>query len=780
MNVLISKKIVLIIVVFAINLNLKSQNTIKSDTTIINKYIKNAMDVAGSKPDSSIYYYQKAILNIKKLNNQDISKSIISRFEERHGFVLHQIGNAYMAKADYAMSLDFYHQSIVIRKKINDLKGLSNSYNNMGLIFYYIGNTDSSFFYYKKSLNLRQNLKDTVAVTASLDNMAMLYEDIGLVDSALYYYKQCLELYQSKQLHSQIVRTFNNIGIVYKNRGDIPNAIQYYSKGLKIAEQKNDSSNMANLYANMGQVYKIQEDEKKALYFYEKSLLILTSLNDLRRKAQILHNIAAIFHDKINENIQLENYNSNDSLFEITLSYYNQALEIKQKINDKHGVATSLLDIGNLKYEMTKVKNINSLKIINFKEEALMYFQKSIEYYSEINNSSGLTYAYNTIANYYYENNDMSKALIYATYANKIGKKSGYLESIKNSAEVLKNIYKKQGNFKLAFQYFNEFITLRDSIAKEENFKLAQQQYYQTLYEKQAITDSIAHADQMSIKNLEISHNQEKMKRQSLIIFFSIFGLIAVVAFLFVLYRMFLQKKKANVLLNQQNTKIMNLNKVIKKEKDTSENLLLNILPFETALELKEKGEAVPRYYESVSVLFTDFKGFTKACTGLTPQEIVSELHMYFGIFDSIIEKYHLEKIKTIGDAYMCAGGLPIENNTHPVDIVKAGLEMQEFMKNLKIQRIKDGLPYWELRLGIHTGSVVAGVVGKKKFAYDIWGSAVNIASRMESGGEPGKVNISASTQEFVKDLFSFEHRGKIEAKNLGAIDMFFVEKKIS
>lgn len=184
MNIFICKKIYFIVVLFTMIYNVKSQSSISFDTIAINKYIKRAVDVAGSNPDSAIYYYQKAISNIKKLTKQDISKSIISRFEERHGFVLHQIGNAYMAKADYAMSLNFYQQSIVIRNKINDVKGLSNTYNNMGIIFSYIGNTDSSFHYYKKSLILRQNLKDTIAVTASLDNLAMLYEDIGLVDSA--------------------------------------------------------------------------------------------------------------------------------------------------------------------------------------------------------------------------------------------------------------------------------------------------------------------------------------------------------------------------------------------------------------------------------------------------------------------------------------------------------------------------------------------------------------------------------------------------------------------
>jgi PAS domain S-box-containing protein len=224
-------------------------------------------------------------------------------------------------------------------------------------------------------------------------------------------------------------------------------------------------------------------------------------------------------------------------------------------------------------------------------------------------------------------------------------------------------------------------------------------------------------------------------------------------------------------------TQIKEQEVIIKKEKEKSDNLLLNILPNETARELKEKGRATPRLYRKTSVLFTDFKGFTKACENLTPPELVDELHMYFAEFDQIMERHFIEKIKTIGDAYMCAGGLPIRNKSHPFNTVLAGLEIQHFMKIKAEERAKEGLPIWALRCGIHTGPVVAGVVGVKKFAYDIWGDSVNVAARMEQSGEPGKVNISESTYKFVEEFFDTTHRGKIEAKNKGKIDMYFVNR---
>mgnify|MGYP000479413640 CR=1 FL=1 len=159
--------------------------------------------------------------------------------------------------------------------------------------------------------------------------------------------------------------------------------------------------------------------------------------------------------------------------------------------------------------------------------------------------------------------------------------------------------------------------------------------------------------------------------------------------------------------------------------------------------------------------------------------KLIEELNNCFIKFDEITSKYGIEKIKTIGDAYMCAGGIPVANITNPLDVVGAALEIREYMEQLKNQRQSEGKDYWELRIGIHTGSVIAGVVGKNKFAYDIWGDAVNTASRMESSGIPGKVNISGSTYELIKDQFKCTYRGQIEAKNKGEIDMYFIDERI-
>lgn len=220
-------------------------------------------------------------------------------------------------------------------------------------------------------------------------------------------------------------------------------------------------------------------------------------------------------------------------------------------------------------------------------------------------------------------------------------------------------------------------------------------------------------------------------------------------------------------------------NKIIEEEKRKSDELLLNILPEEVMMELKAHGRTQARNYAKASVLFADIKNFTSISERLSPDELIEGLDAYFERFDKVIEKYNIEKIKTIGDAYVCAGGVPTKSEDNAFDVVQAALDFRDEIDKLRKERTAQGKIPFEFRIGIHTGQLVAGVIGLKKFAYDIWGDTVNMAARMQEAGEPGKINVSGATYEIVKQKFACVHRGKLEAKNKGEIDMYYVESPL-
>lgn len=263
------------------------------------------------------------------------------------------------------------------------------------------------------------------------------------------------------------------------------------------------------------------------------------------------------------------------------------------------------------------------------------------------------------------------------------------------------------------------------------------------------------------------------------------FALVIYLGYVVRLQRVKSQKRKLSFLvekrtrtITRQKEQMEAQKKALEIEKDKADRLLANILPAETAEELKNKGKAQTRYYRMVSVMFTDIKGFTKIAETIKPSDLVKRLDNLFREFDMIIEKHQIEKIKTIGDSYMAAGGVPLRDKENPINCVLAALEIQQVMDVYKEKTQEQGSDdFWQLRIGIHTGDVIAGVIGTKRIAYDIWGNTVNVANRMEMSGEPCKVNISGSTYDLVKPYFECTYRGKVPAKNKGEIDMYFVDR---
>ncbi|MCG8412370.1 MAG: HD domain-containing protein [Bacteroidales bacterium] len=253
------------------------------------------------------------------------------------------------------------------------------------------------------------------------------------------------------------------------------------------------------------------------------------------------------------------------------------------------------------------------------------------------------------------------------------------------------------------------------------------------------------------------------------IIYLITLGFIIVITIRWRAYRFALERFRLENIIHERTEEL-----VIQKEK--ADNLLERVLPKNTANELKSGRKAGPYHYNMVTVLFSDIQGFTKVSEQMDSEHLIDELDKFFLQFDTVVEKYNIEKIKTIGDAYMCAGGIPIKNRTNPVEVVLAAFEMQNFMKDLKSKADERFKEFWDLRIGIDTGPVVAGVLGKNKISYDIWGGTVNTASRMEAASESGKINITENTYMLIKDFFICTYRGKMPVKYKGEIDMYFVE----
>ncbi len=228
--------------------------------------------------------------------------------------------------------------------------------------------------------------------------------------------------------------------------------------------------------------------------------------------------------------------------------------------------------------------------------------------------------------------------------------------------------------------------------------------------------------------------------------------------------------------LQELRERVENQKKEILEEKRRCEDLLRNMLPDEIYHELLVNGKVVPQFYRNVTVMFTDFVGFTSMCERIELKSIIQELDSHFSKFDDICSAHYIEKIKTIGDAYMCAGGIPLRNHSHPIDAILVAMEIMRYVDDINREKILHGEDIWNVRIGIHTGSVIAGVVGKRKFLYDIWGDTVNVASRMESTSASARINISGTTYDYVKEFFKCTYRGKIPVKHKNDVDMYYVD----
>jgi len=518
-------------------------------------------------------------------------------------------------------------------------------------------------------------------------------------------------------------------GQALRLKSDYSQALESFFEAVNLAKEQKSNESLGRVNIAIGDVYSLMRNHTSSVSYYENGIELLRKEGDSLNVANGLSNLG-------DEYFTYQEYDK-------AIAYFMEAGLIFNKLESKVGAAFVLGNMGMVYAEQGKdllaEANIN---------EAIQILEKLENYYPI---SVYLTY----MSDIYLSQNKWKTALNYSKRSLELAKKHGLKEQISDADLQLSQLYEKSGNYKDALSFYKDHTTYKDSVA---NIDIVQKIANLEVAQKQAEVDLLTEQK----KNQQIKEDllNAKNKNQKNIVISTIIALVLIALLAFGLYR--------------RNRYINNTKRIIEEEKMKSEALLTNILPDETAKELKLYGKVQAKRFESVTVLFTDFIDFTNFANSLTPEKLVKSVDYYFSKFDDIIEKYGLEKIKTAGDSYMCAGGLQDSSENHALKMTLAAFEIAQFVEDSKNEN-DSNISHFDIRIGINTGPIVAGVVGTKKFSYDMWGDTVNVASRMESASEQGKINIAEGTYQLIHEAFNCEYRGEIEVKNKGLMKMYFV-----
>lgn len=616
---------------------------------------------------------------------------------------------------------------------------------------------------------IKENKKDTSNVNALLD-ISILLSKTDTTESKQYATK-AIELAQELNFKKGQAYGYKNLGLLLYAKGELnQELIDYWKKSLELFKDINFKKGISNLQSNLGSIYQTKGDDPTALAYFLNSLRLAEEINDPMRIGTVYINIGSV-------------YANEKATYELAIEAFNKAKKICENIDYKEGVAYAVVNIAELYLKTNNPKE--ALQVLN---ESMLYFdEKNVDKanglimigraYEEMGESDiaekkyleavtlatandakmEASKAYIQLGNMYNKKNELSKALDKYENALELTEITNVLRDKKKIYEGLANIYAKLGNYENAFDFQKQFSAIIDTIRNDD--------YEHTLGNLRFQYDIENKEKEIKLLNTENKVKEIELEKVAISkkYFYAVSALLFAIAFGALLQYRFVKKS----------------NRKLAYERNKTESILLNILPAETAEELKLHGTVKAREFKQITVLFTDFKAFSTVAELIPADKLVLSVDYYFKKFDEIVEKYGLEKIKTIGDAYMCAGGLPTENDTNAMDAYNAAIEILQFVDTTQKNPPKNIHPF-EIRIGLNSGSVVAGVVGTKKFQYDIWGNTVNIAARMESSSIPGKINVSENTYNLLKDSVDFTYRGIITVKNSKKLKMYFVGKEMT
>ena len=620
------------------------------------------------------------------------------------------LGTNYDTKSDFPKALGYFFTSLKMYEAIGDKRSVATVNGNIGITYAHQGDYPKVLEYFSKQLKADQEIGFNEGIAQVTCNIGNVYYTQGNYPAALEYYFNGLKI--AEDIHNKNVSgdVTENIGSVYQAENNSQKALDYFFKAVQLMEDAGNKSGLSDATNNIGHAYFVLKDYVKALEYFFKALKIAEDIGNKGIAALVSGNLG-------------ETYTARGD-YVTAMEYEYRALKTDEEIGDKYNAAWQLEHLGATLISMAK--DTSRAGNVRRTEEL-----PSGRYLPNGSIPTGKTA-------------QVRQAIEYLNNSVDTGRKINAPDIIQACYENLAQAYKLTGDYKTALEAADNARAIKDSLFSKDNSEKIVKLGMQEEYKRVRLTDSLKMVEKEKITGLEL-------QRQRGYTTMGIAGILLLVGFSF-----FIVKERGKS----------------EKERKKSDELLLNILPGEVATELKATGATTAKQFDDVTVLFTDFVNFTNAGERMSPQALIDELHTCFKTFDDITSKYGVEKIKTIGDAYLAVAGLPTADPEHAENIVRAAIEINAFMQD---RLAKLGERTFEIRIGIHSGSVVAGIVGVKKFAYDIWGDTVNTAARMEQNSEAGKINISQTTYELVRDKFACEYRGEIDAKGKGMLKMYFI-----
>ncbi len=594
---------------------------------------------------------------------------------------------------------------------------------------YYFINADDGIKYGKMALAMSERLNWNKGIAIADKNIGNAYMSKAYYDTAVEFYNRALQKFIDMGDKDGEARVLGNIGSIYDDLGNYSKALDNAFRALKIYEETNNKTGIARIYGTIGLIYQTPKKFDEALHYDTLALKLHQSLSDRLSVAIDLGNIGNVYHDL--------------KQFDKALENDLKALDIYEELGDSTAIANKLQNIAGV-YKTQKKD-----------DQALMYYLKALDIYEKTKDAQGVGIAYGDIGGIYLRqiteagvksNSDMTaslkqkleKAIDYSRKAETILRAINGLDYLQAVYFDLYEEYQLAGNYKDALNAHKLYAETKDSVFNSDrSVKFAN-------LEKQRALEEKKYAEDERTAQIKMNALIKAKKRNESILFLT--GMIILIVCIL----------------------------LIARQRQITEKLLLNILPEKIAERLKRKEHPIADHFREASIIFVDIAGFTKFSETRDPKLVVTTLNDIFVRFDTIADQFGLEKIKTIGDCYMAVAGLPDTTPIHAEMAADMALEIKRAMFGYKAV---DGTPL-SFRIGIDCGPIVSGVIGKKKFIYDVWGDAVNTASRMESSGLPGEIQCTDTFRNKLPGKYILHSRGELHVKSKGLMNTWLLMGK--